>query len=96
MPKARESCFEHNDDQHNHKSDNQACHEHEKDVANIVKCKCAVLKEQEQEENFKCKILHFCELITKTFQHFQLLEVPGCQKAMVGAIFFYKSSFGHL
>ena len=54
-------CFEHNDDQDNHKSDNQACHEHEKDVANIVKCKCAVLKEQEQEENFKCEILPFCQ-----------------------------------
>ena len=36
----------------------KACHEHEKDVSNIVKCKCAVLKEQEQEENFKCKIVH--------------------------------------
>ena len=94
MPKAKESCFEYNDAQHNHKSDNQACHEHEKDVANIVKCKCAVLKEQEQEENFKCKILHFCQLITKTFQHFQLLEVPGCQKAMVGAILL--SSFVYL
>ena len=87
-------CYKDCDAQHNHKSDNQACHEHEKDVANIVKCKCAVLKEQEQEENFKCKILPFCQLITKTFKHFQLLEVPGCQKAMVGAILL--SSFGHL
>ena len=97
--KQKKLCFGHNDNQHNHNSDNQACHEHEKDVANIVKCKCAVLKEQEQEENFKCKILPFCQgrldtFNTKTFKHFQLLEVPGCQKAMVSAILL--SSFGHL
>ena len=72
----------------------QACHEHEKDVANIVKCKCAVLKEQDQEENFKCELVreniqNLGQFVLKKRRRtkpifFQLLEVPGCPKATVG------------